>query len=54
MIEVEVVVVVVYMLINDEMVELINNVEDDEHMEPFEDLEKFKIIYTYKILRFTW
>ncbi len=32
------VVVVVYRLINDEMVELINNVEDDEHIVPFEEL----------------
>jgi hypothetical protein len=38
MIEVEVVGVVVYKLINDVMVEWINNVEDDEHIEPFVDL----------------
>ncbi len=38
MIEVEVVVVVVYKLINDEMIVLINNVEDDEHIVAFEDL----------------
>ncbi len=37
--------VVVYKLINDEMVELINNVEDDEHIVPFEDLEKERIYY---------
>ena len=28
----------VYKLINDEIVVLINNVEDDEHIVPFEDL----------------
>ncbi len=45
MIVVEEVGVVVYKLINDEMVELINNVEDDEHIVPFEDLEKERIYY---------
>jgi hypothetical protein len=38
MIEVEMVVAVVYKLINDVMVGWINNVEDDEHTVPFEDL----------------
>jgi hypothetical protein len=38
MIALEVVVVVVYKLINDEMIVLINNVEDDGHIVPFEDL----------------
>jgi len=45
MIVVEEVGVVVYKLINDEMVESINNVEDDEHIVPFEDLEKERIYY---------
>jgi hypothetical protein len=38
MIALEVVVVVVYKLINDEMIVLINNVEDDGHIVQFEDL----------------
>jgi hypothetical protein len=31
--------VVVYTLINDERVELINNAEDDEHIVAFEDIK---------------
>lgn len=33
---------VVCRLINDERVELKDNVEDDEHIEPFEDLKSTK------------
>ena len=47
---------VVYKLINDEMVELINNVEDDEHIVSFEDLEQTIrisfIIHSSKMFRF--
>ena len=54
MIAVEEVVVVVYMLINDAMVESKGNAEDDEHIAPFADLKSTRIVKRIIYESFHW